>query len=127
MQSLVLSDWLRERKIPRSTADRFVLQHAEFFELTDELTHRESPEPLNGNISQAACHTSDRFENMLRSPLSRMKFVRGLADLLGLDVEYNDNDSVRFTMPPPVDETNFKDVAPNIVRVDNDGSIKPVN
>lgn len=119
--------WLRERKIPRSTADRLVLQHAEFFEVTDELNHRESAEPLDGNISQAAYRTSDRLENMLRSPKSRMKFVRCLGDLMGLNVQYDDGESVRLTIPPPIAEEEVDYNAPNIIRVAEDGTLQPVN
>jgi hypothetical protein len=119
--------WLRQRKIPRSTADRLVLEHAEFFGLKDELPHREQGEPLEGNISQAAYRTSDRLENMLRTPKSRMTFIRCLSDLLGLDVEFGDNESVRLTIPPPVDESGFTDVAPNVIHVRDDGKVVPVN
>ena len=122
------SAWLNQNKIPRSTADRLVLEHAEFFGLKDEFAHRESSEPMDGNISQAAYRTCDRLENMLRSPQSRMKFVRCVGDLMGFDVEYGDNrDSVRLTIPPPVDETDITDVAPNIIRVSDDGKVVPVD
>ncbi len=119
--------WLRQRKIPRSTADRLVLQHAEFFNLTDEFPRRERSEPLEASISQAAYRTSDRLENMLRSPQARIKFVRCLGDLLGFDVEYGDTDSVRLTIPPPVDETATTDFEPNIICVGDDGKIIPVD
>jgi hypothetical protein len=120
--------WLKQRKIPRSTADRLVLQHAEFFRLEDEFPHRESSEPMDGNISQAAYRTSDRLENMLTTPRSRMTFIRCLADLLGLDLEFTDLESVRLTIPPPVDEnSDVNDVAPNIIELQPDGTVRPVN
>lgn len=119
--------WLKQRKIPRSTADRLVLEHAEFFGLADELPHRERNEPLEGNISQAAYRTSDRLENVLTTPKTRMMFVRCLADLLGFDVEFGDGDSVRLTIPRPVDGTVATDVAPNIIQVSDDGKVVPVN
>jgi hypothetical protein len=119
--------WLRQQKIPRSTADRLVLQHAEFFDLTDELTHRESAEASDGNISQAAYRTSDRLENLLRTPHSRMKFVRCLGDLLGLDVQYRDGDSAHFAIRPVVNEADSKDVAPNIIQITDDGKVVPTN
>ena len=64
---------------------------------------------------------------MLTSPQARIKFVRCLGDLLGFDVEYGDTDSVRLTIPPPVDETDITDVAPNIIRVSDDGKVVPVD
>jgi len=119
--------WLKQRRIPRSTADRLVLEHAEFFGLADELPHRERSEPLEGNVSQAAYRTSDRLENVLTTPKSRMTFIRCLGDLLGLEVEFDDNDSVRLTIPTSVDEPYTTDVAPNIIRVSDDGKVVPVN
>jgi hypothetical protein len=121
------SQWLKQRRIPRATADRLVLEHAEFFWLADELPHRERNEPLEGNVSQAAYRTSDRLENVLTSPKSRMMFVRCLADLLGLDVEFGEANSVRLTIPPPVDESDITDFAPNIIHVSDDGKVVPVN
>lgn len=119
--------WLRQQGISRSTADRLVAQYAESYGLSDELRHREVIEPLQGNVCLAASRTSKRLEKTLRSPKSRMTFVRCLADLLGIDVEYGEGDSVRLTIPPPVDETEFSNVAPNIVEITDDGTVKPVN
>jgi hypothetical protein len=121
------SAWLKQSKIPRSTADRLVLEHAEFFGLKDELPHREQGEPLEGHICQAAFRTHDRLENMLRSPKSRMAFVRCLADLLGFDVEYGEGESVRLSVPPPVKDENIQHKMPNVIEVDANGKLLPVN
>jgi hypothetical protein len=121
------SRWLKQRRIPRATADRLVLEHAEFFGLADELPHRERDEPLEGNVAQAAYRTNDRLENTLTTPRSRMTFIRCLADLLGLEAEWDDTASVRLTIPPPISEDEFKDRAPNIIHITEDGSVQPVD
>ncbi len=121
------SQWLKQRRIPRATADRLVLEHAEFFGLSDELPHRERNEPLEANVSQAAYRTSDRLEHMLTSPKARMSFLRCLADLLGLSVEYGDGDSVWLTIPPPISDEEIDYTAPNIIQIADDGCVVPVN
>jgi hypothetical protein len=118
-------EWLRQRKIARSTADRLILEHAEFFGLQDGLNQRAGSEPNDGTISQAAYRTCDRLEHTLRSPGARMKFMRCLGDLLGFEVDYGERDSVRLSFPLPQEETT--DVAPNIIEVLGDGTIRPVN
>ena len=119
--------WLRQNKIPRSTADRLVLEHVEFFGLQHELPHREQVEPLEGRISLAACKTSDRHELMLKSPRSRMMFLSCLADRFGLGVDFGDDGSVRLSMPPPVSEEDIDYWVPNIIEVQQDGTVKPVD
>jgi hypothetical protein len=104
-----------------------VLEYAEFFGLKEELPHREQGEPLEGNICQAAYRTSDRLENMLRSPKSRMTFVRCLADLLGFDVEYGEGESVRLTVPSPVKDEDIEHKVPNVIQVDANGKLVPTN
>ena len=119
--------WLRQQNIQRSTADRLVTQYAESYGLTDELRHREITEPLEGNVSLAASRVCKRLKNMLKSPRSRMSFMKVLADLFGLEVEYGEADSVRLTMPPAVDTANVSHTVPSRVRVDDDGTVKPVD
>lgn len=119
--------WLRQQDIPRATADRLVLDHAEYFDLKDELPHRAEGEPLEGRVCQAAHRTSDRLENMLSTARSRMSFVKVLANLFGLGVEYGEADSVRVTMPPPLDAANVNHRVPNVIEVHDDGSIRPVD
>jgi hypothetical protein len=46
---------------------------------------------------------------------------------LGLDVEFGEANSVRLTIPPPVDESDITDFAPNIIHVSDDGKVVPVN
>src|ERR1017187_2984248 len=81
------SEWLRQQEIPRSTADRLALDYAEFYGLNDEFPDHEG-EPREVKICQAAYRTADRLENMLKSPQSRMLFVRCLADFFELSVEF---------------------------------------
>lgn len=119
--------WLRQQNIQRSTADRLVAQYAESYGLSDELRHREISEPLQGNVCIAASRTSKRLEKTLRSPKSRLTFVRCLGNLLGLDVEYGEGESVRLTIPTPVDEANINYRVPNVIEVQNDRTISPVN
>ena len=119
--------WLRQQRIQRSTADRLVAQYAESYGLTDELRHREIIEPLQGNVCLAASRVRKRLKNMLNSPRSRMEFVKVLADLFGLTVEW-EGEGVRLSIPPSVDEDNPADcVVPPVIEVQDDGTIRPVN
>ena len=119
--------WLDEYKIPRATADRLVLEHAEYYSLTDELPHRNIAEPLEGRICQSASRVSERVETMLTSPLSRMSFLRCLADLLELSVDY-DGDTVRLSVPPPFNENDWKnEPVPPIFDMLPDGTPRPVS
>jgi len=119
--------WLRQQRIQRSTADRLVAQYAESYGLTDELRHREIIEPLQGNVCLAASRVRKRLKNMLNSPRSRMEFVKVLADLFGLTVEW-EGEGVRLNIPPPVDEDNPADcVVPPVIEVQDDGTPKPID
>jgi predicted nucleic acid-binding protein len=119
--------WLRQHNIQRSTADRLVAQYAESYGLTDELRHREIAEPLEANVCLAANRTSKRLKNMLKTPRSRLTFMKVLGDLFGLGIEFGQDDSVRLTMPPAVDAASINYAVPSPVWVDDDGTIKPVD
>jgi hypothetical protein len=80
--------WLRERAIPRSTADRLVSRYAELL--------GDSANVLGGNIS-----SEDTLERLLNNTLKRLseslnddgakyRFLRSLAERLGLQVEGDD-------------------------------------
>lgn len=99
------SGWLKQHGIMRNTADRLVLEHSEFYKLSDELPHRTTHEPLENRICQTAYRTSDRLENMLKTPQSRMAFVRCLADFFELSVEF-EGESVRLSIPPTANENS---------------------
>jgi hypothetical protein len=120
------SAWLRQQRISRSTADRLVLDYAEAHSLSDEFMHRQG-DPIVGNICIAAHRTNDRLCNMLKSPTSRMTFIRALADLFGLTAEW-EGEATRLSIPPPPDEdSDANDVAPNVIQMEADGNVKPVN
>jgi hypothetical protein len=119
--------WLRQQGIRRSTADRLVAQYAESYGLTGELRHREIIEPLQGNVCLAAQRTWRRLRNMLKTPKSQLTFIKVLADLFGLVVEFGEADSVRLTIPPPVDSANINHRVPNVIEVHDDGTIRPVD
>jgi len=120
------STWLRQQKITRSTADRLVLDYAEFHGLSDEFPHRQA-EPLLGNICLAAHRTNDRLENMLKSPKSRMTFIKVVSDLFGLCVEW-EGEGVRLSIPIPVDANNPENyMVPPVIEVQDDGTIRPFN
>jgi hypothetical protein len=121
------SSWLRQQKIQRSTADRLVAQYAESNGLTDELRHREIIEPLEGNVCSAASRVCKRQKNMLKTPRSRMMFLRCLADHLGLGVDSELDGSVRLSTPPPTSEDDNSYRVPNVIEVQQDGTIRPVN
>lgn len=121
------SGWLRQNNIPRSTADRLVLEHVEFFGLQHELPHRERTEPLLGNVSIAACRTSDKYEQMLKTPRVRFLFLTCLADRLGLEVDFALDGSARLSTPPPVNEQDIDCRVPNVMQFTDDGSAVPVD
>jgi hypothetical protein len=121
------SAWLKQHKISRATADRLVLEHVEFFGLQHELPRRERDEPLEGNVCLAACRTSERFEQMLKTPRTRMVFLRCLADRLGLAVDLELDGSVRLSTPPPVGDEDIDCTVPNVIEMQQDGSMRPVN
>jgi hypothetical protein len=122
------STWLRQQKIARSTADRLALDYAESHGLSDEFTHRQG-EPLEGNICTAAQRTVDRLENMLRSPVSRMTFVKVLADLFQLKVDW-EGEGARLSLRSQYDyydENPCPYLMPNVIEMQPDGSPRPVN
>ena len=119
--------WLRQQKISRSTADRLVAQYSESHGLADELHHRQIVQPLEGNVSLAASRVYKRLKNMLSTPWSRMVFLRCLADRLGLGVDLELNGSVRLYMPPPASDEDMDGTVPNVIEMQQDGSVRPVN
>jgi len=119
--------WLRQQNIQRSTADRLVAQYAESYGMTNELRHREIAEPLEANVCLAANRASKRLKNMLKTPRSRMTFIKVLADLFGLGIEYGEADSVRLTMPPAIAAANINQSVPNVIEVHDDGTIRPID
>jgi len=121
------SAWLKQHKIPRATADRLVMEHVEFFGLQHELPQRERPEPLEGNISSAAYRVSDRHEQMLKTPRSRMMFLSCLADRLGVSVDFGEDGSIRLSTPPPEKPENIDYRVPNVIQADESGKPVPVN
>ena len=121
------SGWLRQERIARSTADRLVAQCAESHGLTDDLRHREIAEPLEGNVCSAAQRTYKRLKNMLSTPRSRLMFLTCLADSFGLGVDSELDGSVRLSTPPPVGEEDIDYWVPNVIEVQQDGTIRPVN
>jgi predicted nucleic acid-binding protein len=121
--------WLRQQRIQRSTADRLVAQYAESHGLTEDLRHREIIEPLQGNVCLAASRVFKRLKNMLKTPRSRMTFIRVLGDLFQLSVDLEGGvDSVRLSIPPPVDADNPENyVVPPTIEMQDDGTVKPVD
>jgi hypothetical protein len=94
---------LKEHSIIRNTADRLALEHSEFYKMSDELPHRAALESPENRICQTAYRTADRLENMLKSPQSRILFVRCIADFFELTVDF-EGDGVRLSIPPKADE-----------------------
>jgi hypothetical protein len=121
--------WLRQEKIARSTADRLVAQYAESHGLSDELHHREITEPWPSTVSLAAARTFKRLRKILSTPRSRIDFLRILGDLFELTVDPEGwEDSVRLSIPQPVDENDpnlYK--VPNVLEITDDGKVKPVD
>lgn len=103
------------------------MEHVEFFGLHHELPRRERSEPLEGNISQAACRVSDRHEQMLKSSRSRILFLSCLADRLGLAVDYSKDGSISLSTPPPDKPEDIYYRVPNVIQIADDGTVIPVN
>jgi len=55
-----------------------------------------------GNVCLAACRTGDKFELTLKTPRSKMIFLRCLADRFGFEVDLELDGSVRLSTPPPL-------------------------
>ena len=105
----------------------FRSDHSEFNKLSDEVPHRATEQPHEDRICQTAYRTADKLENMLKSPQSRMLFVRCLADFFELSVEF-EGDGVRLSIPPPVAVNDWKnEPVPNVIEMQPDGSSRPVN
>jgi hypothetical protein len=121
------SSWLRQQRISRSTADRLVAQYAASYGLTDELHQRNIAEPLEGNVCSAAQRTCKRLKNMLSTPRSRIMFLSCLADRFGLGVEFGEDGSVRLSTPQPTSYEEIDCRVPNVIEVQQDGTIRPVN
>lgn len=119
------SDWLRQQRISRSTADRLVAQYAETHGLGDELRHREIVEPLRPTIGVAALRAFRRVKKMLITPRSRMTFLSCLADQFGLGIEVKEDGSMLLSLSPPSNEKGFSDRVPNVIQILDDGSVVP--
>ena len=80
--------WLRERAIPRSTADRLVSRYAELL--------GDSANVLNGQLSPGAAfekllnNTLKRLSESLNDDAAKYNFLRSLIERLGLQVEDDD-------------------------------------
>jgi hypothetical protein len=121
------SQWLRQHKIPRGTADRLTMEHVEFFGLEHEVPRRVRVEPLEGNVCLAACRTGDKFELTLKTPRSKMIFLRCLADRFGFEVDLELDGSVRLSTPPPLNEEEFDNTVPPVMTTAEDGTEVPVD
>jgi hypothetical protein len=120
-------EWLRQNRISRSVADRLALEFAEYQGLADELEHRTTADPIEGHICQRAHRAAERLTKFLVSPRSRMTFVQVLADLFGLQVDWEVG-AMRLSIPPPEDEQKWKNVVvPNVMVIGEDGFAMPVN
>ena len=64
---------------------------------------------------------------MLGTPRSRMSFVKVIANLFGLELEYDGADSVRVAIPAPIDNANINFTVPNLIEVHDDGTIRPID
>jgi hypothetical protein len=121
------SAWLKQNKISRAAADRLVLGYAEPNGLRDELPSREVAEPHEGSICISAHRASERVAGKLQSSRSRMMFLSCLADLLNLSVDW-DADIMQLRILPRgavIDPETY--AVPNLIEVQNDGTIRPVD
>lgn len=64
---------------------------------------------------------------MLKSPRSRMVFLICLADRLGLSIEFDEDGSLRVSTPQPEKPEDVDYRVPNVIQIDGDGKIIPVN
>jgi hypothetical protein len=87
------SSWLKERQIPRATADRLVVRYLEANGLTKDgsncLNESTKPEPTEAQIGKLLTTVHEKCERVLVSPWSRYAFIKLLANRLGLTCTFN--------------------------------------
>jgi hypothetical protein len=104
-----------------------LLDHSEFYKLSDEVPHRATEQPHEDRICQTAYRTADKLENMLKSPQSRMLFVRCIADFFELSVDL-DVDCVLLRIPPTDgEESSVTAAMPDAIEMQPDCRPRPVD
>lgn len=96
--------WLRERKIPRSTADRLVLRHAEMLGSSNEenmLSGAISKSPKD-SVEKIAKDVWRRSEKLLTTPESLLQFIDKFAEISGIAHEWRAEGLMIFNFAPEV-------------------------
>jgi hypothetical protein len=86
------SKWLKERQIPRASADRYVNRYAEAFHLSSELPHESiQHEPTEVEISKLFALIWPRCEKVLTTRRSRFEFLQCFLYRSGLTYDFTEN------------------------------------
>jgi hypothetical protein len=98
--------WLRERAIPRSTADRLVSRHAETLGSGNEgnVPSGAISEPGDANAETLAETVWLRFGKLLATDESVIQFIEGIAELAGVGHEQRAEGLVIFKPAPEAAE-----------------------
>ena len=72
------SGWLRERKIPRATADRLVTKHERSLHPDGNCLIESIAEPTDEEIKALLEKTAPKIRKLLRTPASAYKFIEAL-------------------------------------------------
>lgn len=90
------SKWLRERRIPRASADRMVARYAEAFHLMTEIDSEAIPEPTEAQINALFASVWPRLNKTLTTPRSRYEFLRCFLYRSGLCYDWRDDGIMIF-------------------------------
>ncbi len=86
------SKWLREHRIPRASADRWVQRYSEIFHLSSESPNESiQPEPTEIQINALFASVWPRMEKTLTTPRSRFDFLRCFLFRSGLTYRWQDD------------------------------------
>lgn len=93
--------WLRERRIPRSTADRLVTRHAETLGIENEKVPSgaisESPKETAAKLAKAAW---PRLKNVLTTHEAVLQFLGSIAEVSGAPHEWREEGLMIFSAVP---------------------------
>jgi hypothetical protein len=84
------SGWLKEHKIPRASADRWVNRYIEAFHLSSESPHEQIQEPTEFDICKLFAAVWPRCEKTLTTPRSHYDFLRCYLFRSGLKYDFSE-------------------------------------
>jgi hypothetical protein len=114
------SAWLKERRIPRATADRMCARYADAYHLNADpscLTEATKPEPTELQMGKLVTAVVAKCEKVLSSRWSRYTFIKLVTHRLGLTCEYRHG---TFTIRDPDVPIEEPEIAVNVNVDDGD-------